>query len=114
MQGGVGADGHVSATEVIVDRANHADDVQVGRVLGFFFCDLTYKNSNTDSGVLLVMRGNILCTIYKKFYSRGVLSKFNSGRNTSSVLRTFFVYFLLYYFSTLFCSQMHYSWSFLD
>jgi hypothetical protein len=33
VQGGVGADGHVSATEVVVDRAHHAHDVEMRRTI---------------------------------------------------------------------------------
>ncbi len=34
MQGRVCPDGHVSATEVIVNRTHHADDVQMGGTVG--------------------------------------------------------------------------------
>lgn len=40
MQGRVSADGHVSSTEVIVDRAHHANNVEVGGTLGLICCDL--------------------------------------------------------------------------
>lgn len=41
MQGRVGADGHVSAAEVVVDGANHTDDVELGVSLGRFLIDQT-------------------------------------------------------------------------
>lgn len=41
MQGRVCADGHVSATEVIVNRAHHANDIEMGGTLGLIGRDLT-------------------------------------------------------------------------
>lgn len=41
MQGRVRPDGHVGATEVIVNGAHHANDVEVGGILGLAGCDLT-------------------------------------------------------------------------
>lgn len=37
VQGGVCADGHVSAAEIVVDGTHHAHDVQVGRRLCLLF-----------------------------------------------------------------------------
>lgn len=37
----VSTDGHVSAAEVIVDGANHTDDVELGVSLGRFLIDQT-------------------------------------------------------------------------
>lgn len=41
MEGRVCTDGHVGATEVIVNGAHHADNVEMGGVLGISRCDLT-------------------------------------------------------------------------
>lgn len=41
MQGRVRPDGHVGATEVIVNGAHHANDVEMGGILGLGGCDLT-------------------------------------------------------------------------
>lgn len=41
MQGRVRPDGHVGATEVVVDGAHHADDVEVGRRFGLVGSDFT-------------------------------------------------------------------------
>lgn len=43
MQGRVRPDGHVGATEVIVNGAHHANDVQMGGTLGLVGCDLTWS-----------------------------------------------------------------------
>ena len=42
VQGRVCADGHVGATEVVVNGAHHAYDVQVGGTLDFCLCDLAW------------------------------------------------------------------------
>lgn len=34
MQSRVGANGHVGATEVVVNRAHHANDIEMGGTLG--------------------------------------------------------------------------------
>lgn len=44
VQGGVRADGHVSAAEVVVDRANHAHDVQVGILHAVLVGDVAYQH----------------------------------------------------------------------
>lgn len=49
VQSRVGTDGHVSATEVIVDGTHHPDDVQVGRFLGIIFSDFTYRTKQTQT-----------------------------------------------------------------
>lgn len=41
MKGRVCPDGHVGATEVIVNGAHHANDVEMGGALGIIRCDLT-------------------------------------------------------------------------
>lgn len=43
VEGRVSADGHVSAAEVVVNGAHHADDVQVGVSLAFLLRDLTCR-----------------------------------------------------------------------
>lgn len=43
VEGGVCPDGHVCATEVIVDRTHHAYDVQVGRFTGLVICNFTWR-----------------------------------------------------------------------
>lgn len=48
MKGGVCADGHVCATEVIIDGSNHANDVKMGRWLRLLFSDLAWKSSNEN------------------------------------------------------------------
>ena len=45
MQGRVGADSHVGATEVIVDGAHHADDVELRVGAGRLLVDDTWKES---------------------------------------------------------------------
>ena len=44
VQGRIGADGHIRAEHVIVDRADQPDDLQVGMVGGDFGADLTVLN----------------------------------------------------------------------
>ena len=44
MQGRVGTYGHVSTTEVVVDRAYHADDVQMTALLPLIFRDATWES----------------------------------------------------------------------
>lgn len=41
MKGRVCANGHVGAAEVIINGANHANDVEMGGILGLSGCDLT-------------------------------------------------------------------------
>lgn len=41
MQGRISADGHVSSTEVIVNGAHHANNIEVGSGLGLICRDLT-------------------------------------------------------------------------
>lgn len=41
MQGRICANGHIGSTEVVVNGAHHADDVQVGGTLGLMNGDLT-------------------------------------------------------------------------
>lgn len=41
MQGRVRPDGHVGATEVVINGAHHANDVEMGGTLGLVGCDLT-------------------------------------------------------------------------
>lgn len=41
MQRRVRADGHVSATEVIVNGAHHANDIEMGGTFGLTWGDLT-------------------------------------------------------------------------
>lgn len=45
VEGRVSADGHVGATEVVVDGAHHANDVQVGVSLALLLCNLTCGNA---------------------------------------------------------------------
>ena len=40
VEGRVGPDGHVGPAEVVVDRAHHAHDVEVGVVEDLLLCDL--------------------------------------------------------------------------
>lgn len=47
VQRRVGADGHVSATEVVVDGADHADDVELRVTAGGFLVD---QPCNTGGG----------------------------------------------------------------
>ena len=49
MQGGVGADGHVSAAEVVVDGAYHAHDVEVGGGLRLCVGDLACGGNGDKS-----------------------------------------------------------------
>lgn len=57
VQGGVSANGHVGATEVVVDGAHHAHDVQMGRLLGFRFRNRTCIKTNTaNRDVTLIKR----------------------------------------------------------
>lgn len=42
MQSRVCPNGHVGATEVVVNRAHHANDVEMGGTLGLICCDLTW------------------------------------------------------------------------
>ncbi len=51
VQSRISANGHVCATEVIVNRANHPDDVQMRWSFGLLCCDLTYKHT-TDRCVI--------------------------------------------------------------
>lgn len=44
MEGRVCTDGHVGATEVIVNGAHHANNVEMGGVLGISRCDLTWAD----------------------------------------------------------------------
>lgn len=50
VQGGVCADGHVRAAEVVVDGTHHAHDVQVGRFLCFLFSDPACSRGIRDMG----------------------------------------------------------------
>lgn len=53
VQGGVGADGHVCAAEVVVDRADHADNVERRVTAGCLLINQTWRateftTNNTD------------------------------------------------------------------
>ena len=39
MQGRVGADGHVSSTEIIVNGAHHANNIEVGGTFSLIWCE---------------------------------------------------------------------------
>ena len=63
VQGGVGANGHVSAAEVIVDGADHANNIQVGRFLGFFVRNITWKTLNIYKLICCIISRNLLMII---------------------------------------------------
>lgn len=48
MQGAVSANGHISSTEVIVDGAHHADNVEMGGVICFICCDFSWNQIQTS------------------------------------------------------------------
>lgn len=49
MQGRVRPNGHVSATEVVVNGAHHANNVEVGGRLGLIGCDFTWAQIQTST-----------------------------------------------------------------